>query len=149
MYFIGESLRRGERTRSDYWNQFPGNIISYPITSKEPPDTIIYSTAKACESKRFLLLGLMDTSSKASSVLIIDLIGDIMLNMKLRKDRYKDYILRISKFSDFGLHQIRYLLENIPSTLINKGDTNPIILDTGFSKSATGFRDGLVEGDLV
>ena len=140
MYFIGETLRRGERTCSDYWNHFLGYIISYPITSKEPPDPIIYSTEKDCARKRLLILGLMDTSSKASIVLNIDLIGEIMLNMKLRKDRYKDYILRISKLSDFGLHQVRYVLEIIPSTLINKGDTNPIILYTGFYKSATGFR---------
>ena len=149
MYFIGETLRRGERTWSDYWNQFLGNIISYPITSKEPPDSIIYSTENDRASKRLLILGLMDISSKASSVLNIYLIGERILNMKLRKDRYKDYILRISKLSDSGLHQVRYVLEIIPLTLINKGDTNPIILDTGFSKSATGFRYDLVEGNLV
>ena len=69
--------------------------------------------------------------------------------MKLRKNRDKDDILRISKLIDFGLHQVRYVLDIIPSTLINKGDTKPIILDTGFSRSDTGFRDDLVEGNLV
>ena len=59
--FICDTLMRGERTWSDYWNQFLDMIIYYPITSKEPPDTIRYCTAKARARKILLLLCLMAT----------------------------------------------------------------------------------------
>ena len=40
-------------------------------------------------------------------------------------------------------------MESLTSALLDKGDTKPIILDTGCSRSATGFRYDFVEGSLV
>ena len=42
------------------------------------------------------------------------------------------------------LNQVRYVLESLPSDLLNKGDTETIILDTGFSRIDTGFIDDFV-----
>ena len=67
----------------------------------------------------------------------------------MRKSRGKDGKLKIYKLSDFELQQLRSVLESLPSALINKGDTKPIILDTCFSRSATGFRYDFVEGTLA
>ena len=73
MSYIGDTLRIGGRTCSDYWNLLPVNIISYPMPDKDPPDPIRYSTTKSRESKRLLILGLMVTYSKACSFPNIDL----------------------------------------------------------------------------
>ena len=79
----------------------------------------------------------------------IDLSVEMMLKMKMGKDRDKDDKLRICKLSNFELNQVRYFLESLPSALINKGDTKPIILETGFSRSANGFKYDFVEGTLM
>ena len=71
------------------------------------------------------------------------------MKIKLRKNRGKYGMLKILKLSGFELQQVRYVLYSLPSALINKGDTNSIILDTGLSRSAAGFRDDSVEGTLV
>ena len=71
------------------------------------------------------------------------------MKIKLRKNRGKYGMLKILKLSGFELQQVRYVLYSLPSALINKGDTNSIILDTGLSRSAAGFRDDFGEGTLV
>ena len=71
------------------------------------------------------------------------------MKMKLRKSRGNDDKLKILKLRAAELHQVRYVFENLPSYLLNKGDTKPIISDIGFSRSATGFRYDFVEGTLV
>ena len=43
------------------------------------------------------------------------------------------------------MHQVRFVLESIPSSLINKCDNKPIILYIGCSRSTTGFKDDFVE----
>ena len=73
----------------------------------------------------------------------------MMLKMKMRKDRGKYGKLRICKLSNFELNQVRYFLESLPSALINKGDTKPIILDTGFSRSDTRFKVIFVKGTIL
>ena len=55
-----------------------------------------------------------------------------MLKTKPRKDRGKDVKLKICKLSDFELHQVIYVLDILPSALLNKGDTKPTILDTDY-----------------
>ena len=67
----------------------------------------------------------------------------------MSKARGRYVKLKICKFSAFKLHQVRSVLEIITSDLLNKGDTNPIILDTGWSRSDTRFRDEFMEGTLV
>ena len=126
-----------------------GNILSYPITANEPPDTIRYRNVNAHSRKRLLILGMMAASSKAASVPNIDLRGERMLKTKLRKAIRKYGKLKICKLSDFKLHQLRYVLKSLTSEIINKDDTNPIILDNGCSRSATGFRDDFVDGNIV
>ena len=79
MHFIGDTLSIRGGNWSDYWNQFLGNIHSYTMLAKEPPDPIIYKTKKAHARNQLLLLGLMDASSKDSSVPNIDLSGDRVL----------------------------------------------------------------------
>ena len=71
----------------------------------------------------------MADSSKAVSVPNIDLSGESILNMILRKARGKDVKLKICKLSDFELHQVIYVLDILPSALLNKGDTKPVIFD--------------------
>ena len=119
------------------------------MPDKEPPDPIISSTAKSYARKRILVLGLIAASSKTISVPNINLSGKRMLNMNMRKSRGNYGKLKSSKLSDFELHQLISVLEIIPSSLLRKGDTNPIILDTGFSRSATGFTYDFVEVTLV
>ena len=58
-------------------------------------------------------------------------------------------MLRICKLSDLELQQVIAVLENHPSSLINKVYTKPIIFDIGFSRSATGFRHEFLECNLV
>ena len=131
MSFIGENLRRGGSNWSDYWNQFLGKILPYPMPAKNPPDPIIYRTAKAHATKRLLLLGLMSASSKSASVTNIELSVERILKINLRKDRGKDVKLKICKLSDFEINQVISVLDIITSYLINKGETKPIILHTG------------------
>ena len=69
--------------------------------------------------------------------------------MKLRKARNKDGKLKICKLSNFELHQVRHVLESLPSNLLNKSDSNLTILEAGYSISATGFRYDFVEGNIV
>ena len=66
------------------------------------------------------------------------------MEMNLIKARGKDGKLNICKLGDFERHKVRSVLGSLPSYLINNGDAKPIILDTGCSKSATGFRDDFV-----
>ena len=51
--------------------------------------------------------------------------------------------------SDFELNQSIHILESLTSDLLKKDDNKPILLYTGCSRSATGFRDDSVEGTLV
>ena len=69
--------------------------------------------------------------------------------MNLRKSRGKDGKLKIYKLSDFELHQVISALESLPSTLLNKCYTKPIILYTGCSINTTGFIDDFMEGTIV
>ena len=78
----------------------------------------------------------------------IDLSGERIPKMKLKKARGKNGKLKICKLSDFELHQVRYVLESLPFNLL-KSDTKPTILETGYSISATGFRYDFVEGNIV
>ena len=66
--------------------------------------------------------------------------------MKLRKSIIKDGKLKICKLSYFELHQVRYFLGSLTSSLLNKGDTNTTILDTGCYISDIGFRYDFVGG---
>ena len=111
---------RGGRTWGDYWNQLMGKILFYPMPSNDLPYIIISRTSKAHTRERLLLLGLMNASSKSASVPNIDLIGERMLKIKLRKSRFKDGKLKICKLSDFELHQERSILEILPSAPINQ-----------------------------
>ena len=54
------------------------------------------------------------------------------MKMKLRKFRGNDDKLKILKLRAAELHQVRYVFENLPSYLLNKGDTKPTILDTDY-----------------
>ena len=105
-----------------------GKILSYPMPSKEPPNSIRSRTVKAHEKRIILILGLMSASSKPASVTSIELSGERMLNMKLRKGRGKNDKLNICKLSAFELHQVRSVLEMITSEILNTSDTKPIIL---------------------
>ena len=48
--------------------------------------------------------------------------------------------MNIWKLSSFELYQLIYVLESLKSALLNKVGIKPIILDTGLSRIATGFR---------
>ena len=72
-----------------------------------------------------------------------------MLKMKLGKSRGKYGRINIYKLSDFELNQLMSVLESLPSSLINKSDTKPIILDTGLYKSGHGSKDDFVEVNLM
>ena len=98
------------------------------MPSKYPPDTIIYRTTKARASKILFLLSLMSSSTKSYGVPNINLSGESNIKTNLRKSRSKDVNLNIYKLSEFELHQVRSVLGSLPLSLINKGDTNPIIL---------------------
>ena len=71
--------------------------------------------------------------------------------MKMNPIKYvsKDGMLKICKLSDLELQQVRAVLESLPSALLNKVDSNPIILDTGCSRSATGFIYDFWGGTIV
>ena len=75
MSFIGETLKRGGRTWSDYWSQLLVKILSYPMSAKDPPDSIIYRTSKDHASNILIILVLMADLSKAVSVPNINLRG--------------------------------------------------------------------------
>ena len=123
-YFICDTLRRVGKTCIDYWNQFLGKIIYYPIPEKEPPDTIRSRYSKDNARKILLLLGIMDASSKDSVVPNIDPSGESMLKMNMRESRGKYGKLKICTFSDFELHPVRSVFKSLPSELLNKDDTN-------------------------
>ena len=133
----------------NYWNQFLGKILYYTIPANEPSDTIRYMTKNSHARKVILLLGLMGASVKDAGVPNLDLSRYRMMKTKLRKSRDKDDMLKICKLRDLELRKVRYVLEILPSYLINKGDTNLIILYNGCPRIATGFRDDFVEGNLV
>ena len=69
--------------------------------------------------------------------------------MKLRKYRGNCGRINIYKLSDFELNQLISVLESLPSSLLNKSDTKPIILDTDLYRSDNGFKDDFVEVNLV
>ena len=58
-------------------------------------------------------MGLMAASDKADVVPNIDLSGERMLKMKLRKSRGKDGIWKISKLIGFKLPQVRAILGRV------------------------------------
>ena len=90
-------------TSSDYWNQVLRKILSSPMPSKDLPDPIKYSNAKAHTRKRLLLLDIMAASTKDVRVPNIYLRVERVINMKPRKARGKDGMLNICKLSDFEL----------------------------------------------
>ena len=94
-------------------------------------------------------MGLMSASSKYDSVPNVDLSVERTTKKNIRKDRGKDGKLNICRLSSFDMHQVISVLESLPSALLNKGDTNLIILDTGCSIIDTGFIDEFVEGIIV
>ena len=69
--------------------------------------------------------------------------------MKLWKAIGKDGKLKICKLIDFEPNQVRYILEILPSSLLNRGETQPIILDTAFYWSATGLRYEVLGRNIV
>ena len=95
----GETLRRLGRTWNEYWNQFLGKILCYHRHSKDLTNPIRSKTEKDHARKRLLILGLMDASFEDVSVPNIDLSGERMLKMKLRKSRGKYGKLKICKLS--------------------------------------------------
>ena len=149
MLFIGETLRRGGRTCIDYWNQVLGNIVSSTMPSMYPIDPIRSRTERDHPRNRILLLGLIDESTKSVGVPNIDLIWDRILKMELRKASGKDENMKICKLSDFEMHQVISVLDIITSYLINKGETKPIILHTGWSSIDTWFIDEFMEWTIV
>ena len=72
-----------------------------------------------------------------------------MVNTKRRKAIGNYGKLKIYNLSGFELQQVRSVLWSLPSDIINKGDTNTTILDTGWSRSDTGFIYEFMEGNLV
>ena len=91
----------------------------------------------------------MDASYNASSVPNTDLSGEMIMNINLRKIIGKYGMLKIFILSDLELQKVRTVLKSLLSDLLDKYSTKPIILDTDWSKSATGFRDDFVEATLV
>ena len=91
----------------------------------------------------------MASSTKYYSVSNINLSGESMLKMNMRKAISKYVKLNICKLWVGLMQQVISFLESLPSYLLNKGDTKPIILATGCSRSYTGFRCDFLEGDIV
>ena len=91
MSYIGDTLRIGWGAWIDYWNQLMGNILSYTMSDKDPPDNIRSGTAKYHARNLLLLLGLMAASTKYSSVPNINLSGDRMLDKddKIQRQGWK------------------------------------------------------------
>ena len=69
----------------------------------------------------------MDASDKSVSLNNIDLSGDRMLKMNMRKARGKYGNLKIYKLCTFELKQVISVLESLPSDLLNNGNTKSII----------------------
>ena len=111
--FIGDALSIGERTWGDYWNQVLVKIFYSPMLDKEPPGNIRSRTVRSHTRKRLIILGLMAASDKPTGVPNIDLSGEKILNMKLRKSRGKDGIWKISKLIGFKLPQVRAILGRV------------------------------------
>ena len=145
MSYIGETLKRGGMTWSDYWDQFMVKILSYTMPAKELPYPIIYRTKKSHARNRLLLLGLMNASTKSSSFPSIGLSRDRLLKINMIKSRGRYGKLKICKMGDIELNKVRSVLGIILSYLLNKGGTKPIILYIGCSRSTTGFKDDFVE----
>ena len=68
MSLLGMYFRKGSRTWSDYYNQFLGNILYYPMPTKNFHDPIRYCTAKDLARDRLILLILITANTKASVV---------------------------------------------------------------------------------
>ena len=83
------------------------------MTVKEPPYPIISRTENSCVSKIILILGMVADSFKYVIVPNINLSGERMLDMNLRKSIRNYGKLKIYKFSSFELHQVISLLESI------------------------------------
>ena len=71
-----------------------------------------------------------------------------MLKINPEKSRGKYGKLNIFKLDDFGLYQVRSFLESLPSSLLNKGDTNTIFLNNGWYRSATRCINDFLEDTL-
>jgi hypothetical protein len=57
-------------------------------------------------------------------------------------------MLRACKLSDMDLQQVHNVLEALPFVLLHQGDIKPLIVDTGCSRSVTGFADDFFPGTL-
>ena len=91
----------------------------------------------------------MADTAKASGVPTIELTVERIMKNTMRKAIGKYNMMNICKLIDFELHKVRSVFDSVHSYLLNKGDTKPIILDTGFSISINGFRYSFVEGTPV
>ena len=109
-----KTLRIGGRTWSDYYNQFLGNILYYPMRTMNSHDPIRYCTAKDLARDRLILLILITANTKASGVPNIYLSWKRVLKMNLMKSRGKDDMLNICKLSGFEIQQVRYILGSLP-----------------------------------
>jgi hypothetical protein len=55
-------------------------------------------------------------------------------------------MLKAHKLSAMDLQPIQNVLEALPSSLLQKGDVKPLIVDTGCSQTVTGFANYFVPG---
>jgi len=93
-----------------------------------------------------LAIAIMKADAAAPRILLS---SDRTLIQTVRKCTGSNRVLLTAKLSTDGTKRVRQALNAIPAQLYTPDDSKNLILDTGCSSTATGFKDDFIPGTLV
>ncbi len=98
--------------------------------------------------RQLLLIALMAALNKVYSIPPIELDSNKRLKKSLRRKLSKQGVLLTAKLSQEEAARVRKAVSYLPQSLVKEGDMKPLIVDSGASCHATGFKNDFIPGTL-
>ena len=98
--------------------------------------------------RKLLISGLLAATAIAGSLVDINLSSCSLDLKKLKKKLDRTGMLMTAKLTHTEIDDVRKTLESLPKGLLQSDDMKPLIIDTGCSKTVSGFIDDFVPESL-
>ena len=125
------------------------DIIERERELSRPPTIVdrVFRRKPQGARRRLLLLALQAAAVIAQEQPNIDLTSVRMTRHNLRRYKRKG-VMMTGKISEEDCTRLRKVLEDLPQGLLSEGDSFQLILDTGCTKTGTGYKDDFIPGTL-
>ncbi len=135
--------------RRAYWKELIGYELSPPPPPRKPPDPTVRLQIKTRRNGkvRMMHLALQVALRMANDVPDIAVSSQTMLRKQLRR-RLTGGRLNVTKLTDVEKSQVLRAVENFPDQLLHAGQVLTLVVDTGASRSVTGYKEDFVPGTL-